>query len=132
EVDTGDYVTWDAILSHFGGDINKSIAFAERRRGEHKGTKRDRNDPSVEKFLLWKDATVTERRKTIDEVCIDVGCNAADVEQLLSAMDNDPMFYKRHALPERSAGPGSLNVKEEQMNADDGKTSGKTHKINPK
>ena len=28
-------------------------------------TKRDRNDPSVEKFLLWNDAMVTERRKTI-------------------------------------------------------------------
>ncbi|CAE7254130.1 unnamed protein product [Symbiodinium sp. CCMP2592] len=97
EVDQGVYVSWSGVLAHFEQDINKSLAFAARRRAEHKGTKRDRNDPTVEKFLLWNDATVT------DEVCLEVGCKVADVEQLLSSMDSDPLFYKRNALPERGA-----------------------------
>ena len=51
-------------------------------------------------------------------MCIDVGCNVADVEQLLTSMDSDPLFYKRNALPER-AGPDSVNVKEELDETDD-------------
>lgn len=36
-----------------------------------------------------------------DEISTEMGANVADVRNLLHAMDHDPFFLRRHALPER-------------------------------
>lgn len=66
EKDGGKYVNFTAVLAHFDNDSAKALEFCDRRRKEAKGVKRDLNDPSVEKYLLFHDSEYSITTRTLD------------------------------------------------------------------
>lgn len=58
-------MSWEAVLNHFGRDMEKATEFIQRRRRENKGTSKSRNDMS-ETYLLFEDEVREWTTTTMD------------------------------------------------------------------
>ncbi|CAJ1382755.1 unnamed protein product [Effrenium voratum] len=104
--DRGVFVRWEKVLEHYKGHTEEARDFVARRQREKGGTSRCRNDPAIETYLLFGEQEKTIRTKTLEDVALECGCDAAVAVDLMRAMDQGQQVGSVQAAGQQSL-PGA-------------------------
>ena len=87
------------MLEHYKGHTEEARDFVARRQREKGGTSRCRNDPAIETYLLFGEQEKTIRTKTLEDVALECGCDAAVAVDLMRAMDQGQQVEQQGSNP---------------------------------